>query len=402
MRSISRSTSWAASPAPATITSLPRATIERLCGRSMIVRASIREPATNASVSRPSITQTVRGTAAAWTSKKREDEEHDERRGDDPARRAPHVARRDVAPPAVVEAEEREDRELDRRDEAEHLPADVALVVDRQLGVEAEPEGEEPGGDDDREVCRQLRQPMPVERGSSRLGRDAGGVEHRLDDALLLPPRRSRPRAAARGSRAAACSVSGSEPRLLAQVAQRGLEMERRHVVRGRGDLALGERGRDPVAIGRADDVHVVDVAGARRPAARQRRRGRARRSAPRPRAATRSSRRGAGARSRRNAACIASSREFVPISSNVCLSREPWKRSIRSRSASRVVGAGDEAAVAEREQVLGREEAEGRADAGGRDPLGAERLRGVLDHRQTEARRARRAARAARTGGRA
>ena len=70
MRSISRSTSWAASPAPATITSLPRATIERLCGRSMIVRASIREPATNASVSRPSITQTVRGTAAAWSSKK--------------------------------------------------------------------------------------------------------------------------------------------------------------------------------------------------------------------------------------------------------------------------------------------------------------------------------------------
>ena len=70
MRSISRSISWAASPAPTTITSLPRATIERLCGRSMIVRASIREPATSASVSRPSITQTVRGTSAAWMSKK--------------------------------------------------------------------------------------------------------------------------------------------------------------------------------------------------------------------------------------------------------------------------------------------------------------------------------------------
>jgi hypothetical protein len=36
----------------------------------MIVRASIREPATSASVSSPSITQTVRGTSAAWTSKK--------------------------------------------------------------------------------------------------------------------------------------------------------------------------------------------------------------------------------------------------------------------------------------------------------------------------------------------
>jgi hypothetical protein len=35
----------------------------------MIVRASMREPATSASVSSPSITQTVRGTSAACTSK---------------------------------------------------------------------------------------------------------------------------------------------------------------------------------------------------------------------------------------------------------------------------------------------------------------------------------------------
>ena len=35
----------------------------------MIVRASIREPATSASVNRPSMIQTVRGTAATWTSK---------------------------------------------------------------------------------------------------------------------------------------------------------------------------------------------------------------------------------------------------------------------------------------------------------------------------------------------
>ena len=45
----------------------------------------------------------------------------------------------------------------------------------------------------------------------------------------------------------------------------------------------------------------------------------------------------------------------------------------------------GDEPAVAEREQVLGREEAEGGCDARG-DPAGAERLRGILDHRQPEA----------------
>ena len=55
----------------------------------------------------------------------------------------------------------------------------------------------------------------------------------------------------------------------------------------------------------------------------------------------------------------------------------------MRSREL-RVVD-GDEAAVAEREEVLGREEAEGRGDAR-RDARCAERLRGVLDHRQAEA----------------
>jgi hypothetical protein len=93
-----------------------------------------------------------------------EDEEGDEARRDDAARRAPHVARRDVAPPAVVEAEEREDGELDRGDEAEQLPGDVLLVVDRQELVEAEPEREPPGRDDDDEVGRELRQPVAVER----------------------------------------------------------------------------------------------------------------------------------------------------------------------------------------------------------------------------------------------
>src|SRR6185503_10533997 len=92
-----------------------------------------------------------------------EDQERDERRRHDAAGRAPHVTRRDVAPPAVVEAEEREDAELDRGDEGEDLPAQVALVVDGQVGVEAEPEGEVPGRDDDGQVRGELREPMPVE-----------------------------------------------------------------------------------------------------------------------------------------------------------------------------------------------------------------------------------------------
>ena len=45
---------------------------------------------------------------------------------------------------------------------------EIALVVDRQVGVEAEPEGEVPGGDDDRQVRSQLREPMPVEGRSHR------------------------------------------------------------------------------------------------------------------------------------------------------------------------------------------------------------------------------------------
>ena len=54
--SISRITSWPASPAPTTITSLPRATSSPRRGRSKIVRASRREPATSASRSSQSMT----------------------------------------------------------------------------------------------------------------------------------------------------------------------------------------------------------------------------------------------------------------------------------------------------------------------------------------------------------
>ena len=98
----------------------------------MIVRASMREPATSASVSRQSIAQTVRGQLAAWMSKKLKARKVTRLAARTP-RAAPHVAGRDVAPPAVVEAEEGEDAELDHGDEAEDLPRDVVLVVDRQV-----------------------------------------------------------------------------------------------------------------------------------------------------------------------------------------------------------------------------------------------------------------------------
>ena len=55
----------------------------------------------------------------------------------------------------------------------------------------------------------------------------------------------------------------------------------------------------------------------------------------------------------RSSAACISSRRELWPTSSNVSLSRDPWKRSIRTRSSSSSSLVDDRAAVAERAEVL-------------------------------------------------
>ena len=59
--SISLTITWAASPAPTTITSLPRAMSSRAAGRSISDRASSREPATKASRSSQSMIATERG-----------------------------------------------------------------------------------------------------------------------------------------------------------------------------------------------------------------------------------------------------------------------------------------------------------------------------------------------------
>ncbi len=61
-----------------------------------------------------------------------EQREDEERRNDgdhDTAQDAPHVLRRDVPPPAVVEAEGDEDREHDPDDERDDVPLEVAVVV---------------------------------------------------------------------------------------------------------------------------------------------------------------------------------------------------------------------------------------------------------------------------------
>ncbi len=68
-------------------------------------------------------------------------------------------------------------------------------------------------------------------------------------------------------------------------------------------------------------------------------------------------------------------------------MSREPWKRRRRTRSASRFAARRHQPAVAEAEEVLGREEAERAGDAERAHAAaaegGAEGLRGVLDHRE-------------------
>ena len=71
-----------------------------------------------------------------------EDDEGGERGERHAAERRPHVTGRDVPPPAVVEAREREHRELDRDDDEDDLPVEVAVVVHRPALVEAEQPGE--------------------------------------------------------------------------------------------------------------------------------------------------------------------------------------------------------------------------------------------------------------------
>src|SRR5262249_12874223 len=71
--------------------------------------------------------------------------------------------RRDVAPPAVVEAEQDEDRKLDHDDHGDHLPRQQVAVVDRRLLVERQEEGEAPGGDDQQRVEQELPEAAPAD-----------------------------------------------------------------------------------------------------------------------------------------------------------------------------------------------------------------------------------------------
>ncbi len=183
----------------------------------------------------------------------------DERRDDDAARRAPHVAHRDVAPPAAVEAEHDEDRELDRDDD-EDRPPQQRVVVDRQSLVEAELEREHPRHGDDRRVRQQLQQAVATDSAHAACDgadRGADGVHH----PLLRLDRDPRPERHGEVLRRDALGLR-QRAGLVAEEAERRLQVQRRRVVGRGGDARLGERGADAVALRRAADEEVVDVAG--------------------------------------------------------------------------------------------------------------------------------------------
>ena len=144
----------------------------------------------------------------------REREQHDvgQHRADrDAARDAPHVARRDVAPPAVVEAAGDEGREVDRDHDPDHLPREELPVEGRDVLVEAEEERQTPRDQDQHRVGQQLPEAVP---GDGERGHASTRLEARRSTAATcsccsfeMPPQSGRQRF----SRAAR-SVSGRSP----------------------------------------------------------------------------------------------------------------------------------------------------------------------------------------------
>src|SRR5438477_7354000 len=136
------------------------------------------------------------------------DEVGDDARDADAAGSAPHVLRRDVTPPAVVEAEDDEHGELDREDDRDRVH-EQAVVRRWHAVVETEPEREPPRKRDQRCVREQLPEPVAVDRHHDATGAAACTAETTRSCAPLSMPAHSGTEKFSRAS----CSVTGSEPR---------------------------------------------------------------------------------------------------------------------------------------------------------------------------------------------
>ena len=237
-----------------------------------------------------------------------QDQVDEQRRDDHAARRAPHVARRHVAPPAVVEAEEDEDGELDPDDDRERLPREQVLVERRNALVEADPERQPPRGRDQDRVGEEIEDAVSRDRqrhaATPTALRTTSTTRSCCSDVMPGPQRHGE---------VLAREPLGLRQRALrvAEVAQRRLQVQRRQVVRRAADLRVTQRADDTVALGRAADEEVIDVTRLVLGRRRRARRGRARGSARQPRAARSSTRRGEAGKgaarrrgSRRGASC--------------------------------------------------------------------------------------------------
>ena len=107
--------------------------------------------------------QIPRGTDGAVEVQQREGEEDRDDSGGHAAQDAPHVLRRHVAPPAVVEAEGDEDRERDDDDAEDDVQLQIPVVVPGPR-VEAHVPGRDPRERDQRGIDGDLPEAMSVDR----------------------------------------------------------------------------------------------------------------------------------------------------------------------------------------------------------------------------------------------
>ena len=151
----------------------------------------------------------------------REDEEGRDHRHGDAAQHSPHVLRRDVPPPAVVEAEGDEDGQRDPDHERDDIPLEVAVVVARPVRVEADVPRDDPRCGDQGRVDRDLPQAVAV-HGRAHAYAATRATERTASTTRSCCSRSMPPHIGRARFSAAARSVSGSDPSATPRYASAG------------------------------------------------------------------------------------------------------------------------------------------------------------------------------------